>query len=114
MSVEKDSARESGDNHKNPRRVKMRILIMSGGLLAAALVHTSSTPAAAGPWCYLNENEHCDQVSFESCHFGTLGNGGYCYTNAGYRWHGGARAHARAFVTVSTSPRWGYTDHYAY
>jgi hypothetical protein len=107
----------------------MRILVLSGGLLAAALLQTNSGPAAAGSWCYLNETEHCDQVSFDMCHFGTHGNGGYCYINSSYRWHADAHAQARAFAMVRSSQRpghgwcdeWGrcgarnvYADHFAF
>jgi hypothetical protein len=64
----------------------MRILLLSVSLLVAALLQGNSTPAsAAGTWCYLNETEHCGEVSFETCHFGTHGNGGYCYPNPSYR-----------------------------
>ena len=107
----------------------MRTLVLSGGLLAAALLQTNTSPAAAGPWCYLNETEHCDQVSFNVCHFGTHGNGGYCYLNSSYRWYADAHAEARAIAMARTSQRpghgwcdeWGhcgarsvYTDHFAF
>ena len=75
----------------------MRILLFSISLLAAALLQASSKPAsAAGAWCYQNENEHCGEVSFESCHFGTLGNGGYCYPNLAYRSQTRGRMEAHA------------------
>ena len=74
----------------------MRILLLSGGVLAAVLLQASSKPASAeGPWCYQNENLHCGEVSFESCHFGTLGNGGYCYPNPAYRSQTRGRTEAR-------------------
>jgi hypothetical protein len=64
----------------------MRVVVLGSAALAAALSATRPPSAAAGPWCYYgNEDVYCDQVSFEMCHFGTLGNGGYCFLNPYYR-----------------------------
>src|SRR5258705_4807098 len=74
-----------GPTVRKNRETIMRIQLLSGGLLVAALLQANASPAVAGAWCYLNETEHCGEVSFESCHFGTLGNGGYCYPNPNHR-----------------------------
>ena len=87
----------------------MRIQLLSGGLLVAALLQANASPAVAGAWCYLNETEHCGEVSFESCHFGTLGNGGYCYPNPNHRPEARARAESRD-VAARSRP----SDHFAY
>jgi hypothetical protein len=59
----------------------MRVVVLVSAALALLAMRPPSG-AAAGPWCYFgNEDVYCDQVSFEMCHFGTLGNGGYCGLN---------------------------------
>ena len=64
----------------------MRFAILASAMLAAAVFAIRPTPTtAAGPWCYFNEEVHCTEVSFEMCHFGTQGNGGYCFPNPWYR-----------------------------
>jgi hypothetical protein len=74
----------------------MRMLLLGVGLLVTAILQVNSTPAKAeGAWCYLNETEHCTEVSFESCHFAVHGNGGYCYPNPNYRASGRSRAEGR-------------------
>ena len=61
----------------------MRVVVLGSAALTAALFATRPVPAASVfPWCYYgNEDIHCTEVSFEMCHFGTLGNGGYCFRN---------------------------------
>ena len=76
----------------------MRVVVLGSAALTAALFATRPVPAASVfPWCYYgNEDIHCTEVSFEMCHFGTLGNGGYCFRNPYYprpvqgnnRWYG--------------------------
>ena len=64
-------------------RFAMRVVVLGSVALTAALFATRPVPAASVfPWCYYgNEDIHCTEVSFEMCHFGTFGNGGYCFRN---------------------------------
>jgi hypothetical protein len=64
----------------------MRPIVLAGAAVVAAsfLIHPTRT-AAISSWCYYNEEVHCTEVSFETCHFATFGNGGYCFPNPHFR-----------------------------
>lgn len=92
--------------------MRIPLLFVFAAAVAAANVVTAQSVSAGGRWCYSNETDHCDQPSFESCHFGTLGNGGYCYANS----HGRSApsSHDYALHAASAGPsrtgRWCYSN----
>ena len=79
------------------------------------MFEASPSRAGEGSWCYSNETDHCGEPNFATCHFGTLGNGGYCYVNASYR--GSARAQSIVMVRTGVGAaahlaRWHKPHHH--
>jgi hypothetical protein len=66
----------------------MRLLALSGILLASTLTDVSASLATEGPWCLRSDsrkNGDCSIPSFEMCRITALPENGSCSPNPNYR-----------------------------
>lgn len=65
----------------------MRLLIVSGILLASTLTNISASVATEGPWCIRADkySDNCSMPSFEMCRITALPLNGSCSPNPNYR-----------------------------
>ena len=65
----------------------MRLLILSGIVLASTLADVSASFATEGPWCIRAEyySSTCSMPSFEMCRITALPLNGSCTPNPNYR-----------------------------